>query len=40
MGEVILSLIPLAVGIIMSPLAIMALVAVLLSGRARHVDDA
>ncbi len=36
MGELIVSLVPLAVGIIMSPLAIMALVAVLLSTRARH----
>jgi hypothetical protein len=35
-GDLIVSLLPLSLGIIMSPLAIMALVAVLLSGRARQ----
>lgn len=35
MGELVLSLIPLAIGVVMSPLAIIALVAVLLSRRAR-----
>ncbi|MET0694348.1 MAG: GAP family protein [Propionibacteriaceae bacterium] len=35
MGQLILDLVPLAFGIILSPLAIMALVAVLLSARAR-----
>lgn len=35
MGELIVSLVPLALGIVMSPLAIMALVAVLVSRRAR-----
>jgi hypothetical protein len=35
MGEVVLDLVPLAVGIVFSPLAIMALVAVLLSRRPR-----
>lgn len=35
MGQLILDLVPLAVGIILSPLAVMALVAVLLSQRAR-----
>jgi len=35
MGDLVLSLLPLALGIVMSPLAIMALVAVLLSRRAR-----
>jgi len=35
MGDLIVSLIPLALGIVMSPLAIMALVAVLLSRRSR-----
>ncbi len=35
MGNLVLSLLPLALGIVMSPLAIMALVAVLLSRRAR-----
>jgi hypothetical protein len=35
MGELIVSLVPLALGIVMSPLAIMALVAVLVSKRAR-----
>lgn len=35
MGELVLDLVPLAAGIILSPLAIMALVAVLLSDRAR-----
>ncbi|QYM65629.1 GAP family protein [Microbacterium sp. Se5.02b] len=35
MGELILDLVPVALGVVLSPLAIMALVAVLLSGRAR-----
>lgn len=35
MGELIVSLVPLALGVVMSPLAIMALVAVLVSKRAR-----
>lgn len=35
-GDVIVSLVPLSLGIVMSPLAIMALVAVLLSTRARQ----
>ena len=35
MGEPVISLIPLALGVVMSPLAIMALVAVLVSKRAR-----
>ena len=35
MGELIVSLLPLALGVVMSPLAIMALVAVLVSQRAR-----
>ena len=35
MGELVISLIPLALGVVMSPLAIMALVAVLVSKRAR-----
>jgi MFS family permease len=35
MGDLVLSLLPLALGIVMSPLAIMALVAVLLSRQAR-----
>ncbi len=35
MGELILDLVPLAAGLVLSPLAIMALVAVLLSARAR-----
>jgi hypothetical protein len=35
MGDLILALVPLAAGIVISPLAIMALVAVLLSARAR-----
>lgn len=36
MGELVLSLIPLAIGVVLSPLAIMALVAVLLSHNARR----
>ncbi len=35
LGQLVLSLVPLALGIVLSPLAIMALVAVLLSKRAR-----
>lgn len=35
MGELVLDLVPLALGVVFSPLAIMALVAVLLSNRAR-----
>ena len=35
MGELVVSLLPLALGVVMSPLAIMALVAVLVSKRAR-----
>lgn len=35
MGELIVSLVPVALGVVLSPLAIMALVAVLLSGQAR-----
>jgi hypothetical protein len=35
MGELILGLVPVALGVVLSPLAIMALVAVLLSQNAR-----